>query len=386
MTIFIYLLKTIVVFVTLFSLYQIFLKDITFLQLRRWYLICTLFLSFLIPCANMLLLPQFYFPEPKSVLARIDDAVRQYAFFSRISESLENNMDNMLVFFVLGTGFVLATIRYIFTLGAIYRFLKESHLISENEQYSLRTGNKGNSCFCFLKTIYLFSPSLNEQNINIILEHEKAHIRQRHYFDMWLSAICDFFFWFCPFIKYFRFAWEEVLECLADREAINTLQIEPIIYQSVLYANMGYSNSLPVFNYAFGRSLVAKRLLFISQKPTHIKRIVPRLLFFFVTVGFMITSLVLLDTQFSRLRKINEIRNTGYDLHEVITGYVVDSDTGKPVTHAIVKGNNAIAITDHDGFFFIEKASSKLSVQHIAYSNENTMASGELIILIDRLD
>jgi hypothetical protein len=367
MAILVYLLKTTAVFVTLFSLYHIFLKNVTFLRLRRWYLISTLFLSFLIPWVSPLLLPKYYHSEPGSVLARIDEAVRRFGVTSRLTEPWGNNLTNILVISVLGAVFILVTAKYAFTLKSMYRFLKDSRLVSKNEQYTLRTGNKGEGSFCFLKTIYLCGPSLNEQNLHIILEHEKAHIRQKHYIDLWLSAMCDYFFWFCPFAKQFQAAWEEVLECLADREAIRTLQIEPITYQSVLYSHVEYSGMSTTFNNGFGRSMIARRLLFISRKPVSVRRILPRLCFSFVVAGMLTVALAFVDVRIFQLRKINEIRSAGYDLHEVITGYVLDSDTKKPVIDAIVRGSDAIAVTDGDGFFFIEKTSSALSVQHIAY-------------------
>ena len=382
MAVFVYLLKTMLIFATLFSMYHIFLKNTTFLQLRRWYLIAMLFLSFLIPWVSTLLMPKYYSPEPESIMAWIDGTVRHFAFTNWLTESWARDLGNMLVILVLGLAFLLIAVKYIYSLRVMFRFLRSSHLVSKNEQYTIRTGNKGKGCFCFLKTIYLCSPSLNEQNIDIILEHEKAHIRQKHYWDLCLSAVCDFLFWFCPFIRQFQLAWEEVLECMADREAIRALQIDPITYQSVLCANVEYSNISTIFNQAFGRSMIAKRLLFLSRKPTNNRRILPRLLFSFVVVGVITAALAFMDTQLFQLRKIKEIRNAGYDLHEVTTGYVLDLYTKKPVNNAIVKGDDAIAVTDNDGFFFM-KTSSELNIRHIAYSPKNTMVSNDLIIRIE---
>jgi hypothetical protein len=384
MAILVYLLKTMVVFATLVSLYHLFLKNTTFLQLRRWYLVGTMFLSFSLPWITTWLLPKFYHPEPGSVLARIDETVRHFYLTNWLTESWVHNSVNLLMISILGVGFVLVSAKYTYSLRAIYRFLKGSRLVSKNKHYTLRTGNEGNGCFCFLKTIYLCRPSLNEQNINIILEHEKAQIRQKHYIDIWLSAMCDFFLWFCPFTGKFQLAWEEVLECLADREAISALRIEPIAYQSVLYANVEYSTIFSVVNHAFGRSMVAKRLVFISSKPTSIRRILPNLLFSFVVMCLLTTALAVVDVKIFQLRKIIDIRNAGYELHEVITGYVLDSNTEKPVTKAIVKGENMSAITDDDGFFFIKKPTSSLSAQHIAYYPKNTMVSSGLVIRYNR--
>ena len=380
MVIFVFLLKTTVVFVTLFSLYQIFLKNTTFLRLRRWFLISTLFLSFLIPWASVLMFPKFCNPEHGTVLAWIDGILHRFA----VSNLLEHDLLNVFMITVLGVGFAFVTVKYTFSLVAICRFMKGSHLVSKNNQFTLRTGNKGAGSFCFLKTIYLCGPSLNEQNMNIILEHEKAHIRQKHYLDIWLSAICDFFFWFCPFTKQFQRAWEETLECLADREAIRVLQIEPIVYQSILYANVEYPSVLTTFNHAFGRSMIAKRLLFISKEPTKKRRIIPPLFFSFVVTGIITAVFASLDIQIFQLRRINEIRNAGYSFSEVTTGYVLDCDTEEPVSNAIVKANDAVAVTDKDGFFFIKKKSSTLTVQHVAYNKKEVSVADSSMIRMEQ--
>jgi len=384
MVIIAFLLKTMLVFTALFLLYNIFLKNTTFLRFRRWYLIGVPVLSFLIPYIITLLSPKYYCPEPGSVLAWIDGTVRHFSGTNWLIETWGIHLVNIIVVSILGLGFVLVTAKYAYSLWTMYQFMKESRFVSKNDRYTIRTGNKGNGCFCFLKTIYLCSPSLNEQNLRIILEHEKAHIRQKHYIDVWLSAMCDFFFWYCPFTKQFQLAWEEVLECLADHEAILSLKIEPIVYQSVLYSSMEYSNAFTNINTAFGRSMVAKRLLFISSKPSKIRRLLPKVVFCFVFLGIIATALVIMDVKISEFQKIIKIRNAGYDLHEVTTGYVLDSNTEKPVIRATVQGDQVSAVTDNDGFFFIKKTSSRLSVQHRAYKQMNTLATNGSIIKLSQ--
>lgn len=384
MVIIAFLLKTMLVFTALFLLYNIFLKNTTFLRFRRWYLIGVPVFSFLIPYIITLLSPKYYCPEPGSVLAWIDGTVRHFSGTNWLIETWGIHLVNIIVVSILGLGFVLVTAKYAYSLWTMYQFMKESRFVSKNDRYTIRTGNKGNGCFCFLKTIYLCSPSLNEQNLRIILEHEKAHIRQKHYIDVWLSAMCDFFFWYCPFTKQFQLAWEEVLECLADHEAILSLKIEPIVYQSVLYSSMEYSNAFTNINTAFGRSMVAKRLLFISSKPSKIRRLLPKVVFCFVFLGIIATALVIMDVKISEFQKIIKIRNAGYDLHEVTTGYVLDSNTEKPVIRATVQGDQVSAVTDNDGFFFIKKTSSRLSVQHRAYKQMNTLATNGSIIKLSQ--
>ncbi len=385
MTVIVYLLKTTIVFVTLFSLYNIFLRNVTFLRLRRWYLNGMLILSFLIPWISPRLLPHHYHPETGSLLAWVDQIIRRIIEINPATGHRSDQVCHWLVITAFGITFILVSAKYAVGYLKLRRFLKKSFVISKDEKYIIRTGHEGDGCFCFLKTIYLHGPSLNDQNIDIILEHEKAHIRQKHYIDMWLSALCDYFFWFYPFSKRFQKAWNEVLECLADREAINALHIAPITYQSALYAGMEFSGMRPILNSAFGRSMIAKRLLFISKKPSCIKRLSYKLALPVLVTCVLTVCLAFADVQILQLQKIYAIRNAGYELDKVATGYVLDSKTEDPVSNAIVKqeGGNAIAVTDADGFFFIEKPQKAVNVRHIAYSAGKANVSDELIIKIE---
>ncbi len=383
MAVLVYLVKTTVVFVTLFSLYNVFLKDITFLKIRRWYLNGIVLLSFLIPGISPFIFSRHDYPEFGPFLTETSDFIRGNAITSWLTESWAIDFINTLVIIVIAVSFILVTTKYVWGLVGMFRFLKKSIVVSKNEQFVLRMGHKGKGCFSFVKTIYLYSPALNEQNIDIILEHEMAHVRQRHYIDTWLSAICDYFFWLHPFTGRFQKALEEVLECSADREAINNLRIKPITYQTALYAGMEYSGMQAGYNNAFGRSMIVQRLSFISKKPSCLKSVPIRLFIPFLSICALTVGFAFVDVKISQVEKINSIRNAGYEPNHVTMGYVIDNETEEPIENVIVrpeKGGTP-AITDHDGFFFIKKAGqSKLSIQHIAYRSETETLSKDLII------
>ncbi len=381
MAIVVYLLKTSVVFTVLFSLYNIFLKNVTFLRLRRWYLHVTLVLSFLIPWISSQLLPHYY-TYPTSFLVWLNSHITQYTTW--LTHPWINQVVYMAVIIALAINFIWVTIRYLFNLIKTRRFLHDGTVILKTKQYTLKTGNKGNGSFCFLRTIYLHHSSISEQNIHIIIEHEKAHIRQFHFIDMWLIALCDYFFWLYPFIKRFQKEWEEVLECLADQNAIDTLHIQPIAYQTALYASMEYAYMQSMLSSAFGRSLIAQRLQFLSRKPS-CSKIIPFKLFLPFAIACILTfSLAFVDSQIYQLYKINHICQAGYNPDEVTTGYVFDTKTGKPIGNAIIQSGQegTVTVTDNDGFFFIQKAAtSNINIQHIAYEDVSIKTASENLMI-----
>ncbi len=346
----------------------------------------TVILSFLIPWVTPYLISNYYHPNPQSLLARLDAAIRSFRGTSWLTEAWANHTINVFIIVTLATCFVLVVGKCLYHLIGMYRFFKDSTLLSKNEQYTLRSGTNGKGSFCFFKTIYLHSPSLSTQNIDIILEHEKAHIRQCHYIDLWVMTLCDCFFWFFPFIKRFQKAWEEVLECLADREAIDELQIKPIAYQTVLYSSVEYNTLALLPNSAFGRTMIAQRMLFLSKKPSCRKRMMFKMSLPIVAIGLLTMGLALVDEQVTQLQKINHIRESGYNLEDVTTGYVLDNKTGKPVSNAFIKldKKNVTTVSGDDGFFFIEKSKhSKINVLHIAYNYQLTPAAEDLIIRVE---
>ena len=128
------------------------------------------------------------------------------------------------------------------------------------EGYSLISSPSVNTPFSFAKTIFL-PASLHEPGKSMIIRHEKAHIRHRHYADVWFMELVTRLFWFNPFVWLCRNELRNVHEFQADHDVIES-NVNINAYQTTLL-EMVMNVSSPVVN-GFNHSFIRQR--FIEMK------------------------------------------------------------------------------------------------------------------------
>ena len=89
------------------------------------------------------------------------------------------------------------------------------------------------SPFSFMRWIFINPELYDFETYNQILEHEKIHVAQVHYFDKMLAEIAVIFNWFNPFVWMYRKAITNNLEFLTDFEMLGK-GTEPKAYQMSL--------------------------------------------------------------------------------------------------------------------------------------------------------
>lgn len=138
----------------------------------------------------------------------------------------------------------------------------KSKMMVENtaEGYSLISSPSVNTPFSFAKTIFL-PASLHEPGKSMIIRHEKAHIRHRHYADVWFMELVTRLFWFNPFVWLCRNELRNVHEFQADHDVIES-NVNINAYQTTLL-EMVMNVSSPVVN-GFNHSFIRQR--FIEMK------------------------------------------------------------------------------------------------------------------------
>ncbi len=138
----------------------------------------------------------------------------------------------------------------------------KSKMMVENtaEGYNLISSPSVNTPFSFAKTIFL-PASLHEPGKSMIIRHEKAHIRHRHYADVWFMELITRLFWFNPFVWLCRNELRNVHEFQADHDVIES-NVNINAYQTTLL-EMVMNVSSPVVN-GFNHSFIRQR--FIEMK------------------------------------------------------------------------------------------------------------------------
>ena len=116
----------------------------------------------------------------------------------------------------------------------------------------------------FLSNIFINEADYEAGNIDrSILQHELAHVRQRHSLDVILIELLQVFCWLNPILFLYRRAIQLNHEFLAD-EAVLTASKDIRQYQYLLLNQLGLNKSMPVTS-QFNYSITKQRLLMMTK-------------------------------------------------------------------------------------------------------------------------
>jgi len=117
----------------------------------------------------------------------------------------------------------------------------------------------------FLNTIFLNSDEYQAQHIEKeILEHELAHIRQKHSWDILFVELLQIFYWFNPFIYLYKRSIKINHELLADAAVVKKLDNRRG-YQHILLQRAG-AQPTPALASSFHFFITKKRIIMLQKK------------------------------------------------------------------------------------------------------------------------
>ncbi|ORL43967.1 M56 family metallopeptidase, partial [Zunongwangia atlantica] len=96
-----------------------------------------------------------------------------------------------------------------------------------------------------------------------ILEHEEAHVRQKHTLDLLILEVLQIIFWFNPLFIFIKKSMRLNHEFLAD-EAVLKQNFSPLAYSNLLLESSINSHQNGITS-SFKQSLIKKRILMISN-------------------------------------------------------------------------------------------------------------------------
>lgn len=280
-----YIGKSALVLSLFFSIYEFFLKRETFFRANRVFLLSGIFSAALLPALKFYKTiivsnsdPVLYFQERP--LMPVENSVPETAgsFWETI-----NYTQVALWIYVLVSIFFIA--RFLIKILQLYsKFRKSENSTFKNGVYYIQTTDKINP-FSFLNTI-VYNPKLHRnKELNMIVEHEEAHVRHFHSLDILLVNLAVFLNWFNPLAWLYRKRVIENLEFMADRDVINQRNSTKSYQLSLLKATLPNNTAFPVNN--FHQSFLKSRILMLdktkSSKGTFLKfgLIIPLLAIFF---------------------------------------------------------------------------------------------------------
>ncbi len=241
-----------------------FNKEASFKQ-NRFFLLLGIVFGFFVPFLD--------FSVPKN------EEVQWFVRLATINVSANSKPESMVpgsfsflnllcILYVVGVTFFL--VRFLFQLKTILGFFNGAEVQKKDDFRMVFTG-KRHSVFSFLGFIFIDKESQHTKDLEVIINHERVHVAQKHSIDLLLFEVLAIVQWFNPFIWWYGKTIKQNHEFLADKGLLNKgFSMEK--YQEVLLQNysifgLGLANS-------FNHSLTFKRLIMMKKNSSNRKSIV----------------------------------------------------------------------------------------------------------------
>jgi hypothetical protein len=254
-----YFIKIILCSAVFLLTYKILLEKERIPLFNRFYILSSLILSFVIPGIT-LSSTKISLPIPKNEI--LSTNIFQYNSVMQIPITV-NHTNYLSIFFIIiyVTITTLLLFRFIVNLRKILSQALTNQTISY-KNCKIVLIEQDITPHSFLNYMFIYNKEYDNIE-NEILEHEYAHIKQRHTYDILLIEILQIFFWFNPMIYFYRKAILLNHEFLADEAVIKDSQ-NVSIYQYLLIDRI---NKVKTFNLTnqLNYSITKKRLLMMTK-------------------------------------------------------------------------------------------------------------------------
>ena len=297
-----YLLKASGLVLILFLFYFVFLKNETFFKSIRTYFIIGLLIVLAIPLIEI----PIYVEAMASQL-------NQFNYEEITTNSLVTNTINwieILTFtYLIGVAFF--SLKFIVQLASLLNLITKHKLIKQGKYYCIET-SKDISPFSFFNIIIYNKSQFSTNELEQIINHEKAHVQQWHSIDTLLSHLLVITLWFNPFVWLFKKAVQQNLEFLADAKAIE-LANNNKLYQFTLLKTCGANYCTEITN-NFYNSLIKKRIIMLHKKKSENKNQWKYTLLLPILIAFVFTFNTKSVAQEKKLTEIEEVENLKVEL------------------------------------------------------------------------
>lgn len=388
-----YLFKVSIALIAFDVVYFIGFKNETFFKLNRFYLIGSLVFSFILPIISI----DWLFQDNNNMLTyRIPNEFNLQPFTPSnfLGEEPRSvfRLTNLIAILYL-SGLSLFIVKFIIGLNAIVSTRSKPIEIKGMKVIPVDS----NWCFSFMNKILINKKLLNDVNIHSILDHEMAHIKQKHSFDVLLSEIATALLWFNPFVFFHKKTLKRVHEYLADEYVLTKNHQADAYIQTVV--NHNFFAAYSTTNHFSNQNIKKRIIMMTKNKSNKIKTLKYSVFVPLVFILSLALSKVNLGAQSPPLTAKSTIENGVPDINPIKKadnpkisngyGYFVNPFTNKKTFHkaldisakegtpvyATISGNvvkaefipksygKVIVIKNNNGFSTLYAHLSKISVE-----------------------
>ncbi|MBQ8240668.1 MAG: TonB family protein [Bacteroides sp.] len=261
---FVYILKTSLCLAVFYLFYRLLLSKETFHRFNRWALLGMLLLSCVIPLIEVTTHEATDMSQPFLSLEEMLVMAEPAPVMEEVSTPFPWRALLLLVYLV-GIGFFF--VRHLWSLGRMLRLLRASKKESMEDGITLYIHEDKNVApFSWMNNIAISKDDL-EENGDAVLTHERAHIRNRHSWDLLLAEGCIFFQWFNPAAWLLKQELQTVHEYEADEWVIEN-GIDAKTYQLLIIKKAVGARLYSIAN-SFNHSSLKKRITMMIKKKSN---------------------------------------------------------------------------------------------------------------------
>jgi len=236
-------------------IYDVFLRNETFFNWNRAYLLLTSILSFFLPFIKINAFEnasQINFVEHlPTVILNPQESIKAVGAASFSSYAL--------IILILGSLFMLGL--FIYKISVLL-LLKHRSNIKKYPSHTLVLIDKKGVVFSFFKFIYIDKLFINQPYKHII-SHELVHIKQRHSVDLIFFEILKIITWFNPAIYIFQNRITELHEFIADAKTIEP-ENKSAFFNRLLTTTFKVTK-VDFINQFYKHSLIKKRIMMTNK-------------------------------------------------------------------------------------------------------------------------
>lgn len=164
------------------------------------------------------------------------------------------------IVYLAGLAFFL--LKFFLELFFLLKLIFTNKTIKKDEVHFIH--KSGNSQpFSFFKYVVIDPAQHTPSELDLILKHERAHVKQWHSMDQLISSLCVYVLWFNPLSWLYRKSLVQNLEYLADRDVLQA-KVSKKEYQTTLL-KISVGNFQPPLTNNFYQSFIKKRIMMLNK-------------------------------------------------------------------------------------------------------------------------
>lgn len=272
-----YLLKVSACSALFFAFYLLVLRRLTFFKINRFYLLSSLLLSFVIPAFHFNLERQVEAPQLSEVVAPSRSQLEMAPVFdgptttAPIGNPEKESFDWLAL---LPYCYGLIVIALLCLAGwRLFQLLKHARKNTQ-EVNGLKLVSKsiGFTNCSFFKYVFVDENSLTENELQVLLMHEKVHARQFHSIDKVILILAKAVLWLNPVVYLYDKALEQTHEFEADEATSQSFGTE--LYANLLLRLAIAKSEMPLVH-NFVKSPIKERIkMLFNSKSKDMKKLI----------------------------------------------------------------------------------------------------------------